>query len=147
MATADIDIHTTVGRLVADRPSRARLFQQLGIDFCCGGRKPLADACRAKGLDPQAVLQTLVADEQADPPGAVDAAKLSLTELCDHIELTHHAYLRRELPRLDAMIVRVTDVHGVRCPWVRDVLTLQEVRDLTRWASDRRNPHPRLGRP
>jgi iron-sulfur cluster repair protein YtfE (RIC family) len=29
---------------------------------------------------------------------------MGLTELADHIEATHHAYLREELPRLDAMI-------------------------------------------
>lgn len=121
-----LDIHTTVGELVADRPSRSRVFQQLGIDFCCGGKKPLEDACRDKGLDPQTVLQTLLASEQTVGSSEIDAAKLSLTELCDHIEQTHHAYLKQELPRLRPMIAKVAAVHGDRCPWMRDVTDVFE---------------------
>lgn len=126
MTTASIDILTTVGQLVADRPSRSRVFQQLGIDFCCGGKQSLEEACRARGLDPRTVLQTLLAGEKSDPVGCVDVAKLSLTELCDHIEQSHHSYLRLELPRLREMIVRVVAVHGQRRPWMRDVLAVFE---------------------
>jgi regulator of cell morphogenesis and NO signaling len=122
MTTLDTSI--TVGQLVADRPSRSRVFQQLGIDFCCGGKKPLEEVCRAKGLDPNTVLRTLLAgeNETTGADNTADAARMSLTELCDHIEGTHHAYLRSELPRLQQMIARVAAVHGDRYPWMRDVL-------------------------
>lgn len=130
-----IDTATTVGDLVVQRPSRSRIFQKLGIDFCCGGKKSLADACRGKGLDPASVLQVLLASEAAAPDadasgsvsasgggGGGDPATMSLTELCDHVQATHHAYLKEELPRLHAMIHKVAAVHGDRCPWMRDVL-------------------------
>lgn len=122
MTTLDTSI--TVGQLVVDRPSRSRVFQQLGIDFCCGGKKPLEEACRAKGLDPNTVLRTLLAGE-SNAPGAdhtVDAAKMTLAELCDHIENTHHDYLRHELPRLHQMIHKVAAVHGGNYPWMLEVL-------------------------
>lgn len=111
----------TVGALVAERPARSRIFQQLGIDFCCGGKKPVEQACREKGLDPATVLAMLdLAD--AGPSGeVVDAAAMSMTELADHIEATHHAYLRRELPRLQQMIDKVSAVHGDHFPWVREI--------------------------
>ncbi|QDV86197.1 hemerythrin domain-containing protein [Stieleria magnilauensis] len=41
---------------------------------------------------------------------------MSLTELADHIETTHHAYLREELPRLDFMTEKVARVHGDKEP-------------------------------
>lgn len=121
MTTPDISI--TVGQLVADRPSRSRVFQQLGIDFCCGGKKPLEEVCLAKGLDPNTVLQTLLASESGTTgtDNAADAAKMTLTELCDHIESTHHDYLRRELPRLHQMINKVAAVHGGNYPWMIEV--------------------------
>lgn len=115
-----ITVETTVGQLVADRPSRSRLFQKLGIDFCCGGKKPLAEVCASKGLDAQSVLQVLLASE-TDGPREVDAAAMGLADLCDHIEATHHAYLRHELPRLEMMINKVASVHGDRFPWMREV--------------------------
>jgi len=48
-----------------------------------------------------------------------------LTALADHIEATHHAYLRTELPRLCTLTSKVASVHGdkdVRLAAVRDTL-------------------------
>lgn len=114
-------IETTVGELVAQRPGRSRVFQQLGIDFCCGGKKSLAEACGAKGLDPSTVLTTLLAAEQGAVSDERNWMGESLTSLADHIEQTHHAYLRQELPRLSAMVRKVAMVHGDRYPWMREI--------------------------
>lgn len=107
-----ITIDTTVGELVRAAPVRARIFEKLGIDFCCGGKKPLAEVCQAKGLDPATVLTMLVALDSAPDPALVDADALGLGALCDHIEQAHHDYLREELPRLDFMTRKVAAVHG-----------------------------------
>ncbi len=106
-------IHDTVGAIVARRPALSRVFEQEGIDYCCGGKKALDEVCREKGVDPAGLLAKLEASASAltDEP-VVDAAAMSLAELADHIEETHHAYLRRELPRLDAMTEKVASVHG-----------------------------------
>ena len=52
---------TTVGDIVRAQPSRSRIFEGLGIDYCCGGKKPLAEVCKAKGLDPATVVAMLAA--------------------------------------------------------------------------------------
>jgi len=104
---------TTVGELVKDRPARSRIFEQLQIDYCCGGKIPLAEACAKKGLDADDVLSRIQqADADADDASLVDADAMGLAELADHIEQTHHAYLREELPRLDFMTRKVAAVHG-----------------------------------
>jgi regulator of cell morphogenesis and NO signaling len=46
----------SVGRLVAERPSRSRVFERLGIDYCCGGKWPLGESCERLGLDAGRVL-------------------------------------------------------------------------------------------
>lgn len=106
-------VHDTVGAIVAQRPALSRVFEQEGIDYCCGGKKALDEVCREKGLDPAGLLAKLEAhaSTRADE-SVVDAAAMSLSELADHIERTHHAYLRRELPRLYAMTEKVASVHG-----------------------------------
>lgn len=106
-----LDAQTTVGDLVKDRPARSRIFEQLKIDYCCGGKLPLAEACAKKGLDAEVVLGQ-IADADARDEGFADADAMGLTELADHIEQTHHAYLRAELPRLDFMTRKVAAVHG-----------------------------------
>jgi len=105
---------STIGSLVAAKPSRSRIFEQLGIDYCCGGKIPLSEACQKKGLDTSTVVKMLVAMDSAasNPADAVNPATMSLSDLADHIEHTHHAYLREELPRLDAITEKVARVHG-----------------------------------
>jgi regulator of cell morphogenesis and NO signaling len=113
-------IETSVGELVAVRPSRSRVFQRLGIDFCCGGKLSLAEACRRRGLDAGHTLDVLLHEHSAPLEGP-DPATMRLSDLCDHIEATHHAPLREELPRLIALVRKVATVHGDSHPWVREI--------------------------
>jgi regulator of cell morphogenesis and NO signaling len=115
-------LDSTVGRLVAENPARARVFEKHRIDYCCGGKLPLAEACERRKLD----YATVVADlEAVDLAGAeivlTNWGRAPLGELADHIVATHHAYLAQELPRLDAMGARVAKVHGHHAPEVIDL--------------------------
>lgn len=113
-------IETTVGDLVAQRPGRSRVFEKLGIDFCCGGKKSLSEACATKGLDAETVLTILLAAEAGTGSDERNWENASLSDLADHIEQTHHTYLKRELPRLRAMVRKVAAVHGNHHPWMRE---------------------------
>jgi regulator of cell morphogenesis and NO signaling len=117
MQTLDID--QTVGQLVREKPNRSRVFEALNIDYCCGGKVRLEDACRRKGVEVERVLRQLAesdADVGASPDALINADEMQLTELADHIESTHHAYLKNELPRLDQITEKVARVHGDRDP-------------------------------
>lgn len=116
-----ISTDTTVGDIVREVPARSRIFESLGIDFCCGGKKPLAEACRAKNLDPLTVVTMLNALGEAKESHLADADSMTLSQLCDHIEVAHHEYLRQELPRLDFMTRKVAAVHGDHEPRLHEV--------------------------
>ena len=109
-------LDTTVGQLVTERPARARIFESLGIDYCCGGKKPLAQAIAEKGLDEKAILGVLDAFDDASPVAEKNWGEASLSELADHIEATHHAYLKTELPRLEFLVNKVANRHGPHNP-------------------------------
>lgn len=102
----------TVGEIVAERPSQARIFQAFGIDFCCQGGRTLREACTLKGIEIESVLEQLEAGsaEKAEPEN--NPALLPPVELIKYIVENHHEYLRNELPRLQAMSERVSKVHG-----------------------------------
>jgi regulator of cell morphogenesis and NO signaling len=114
-------IHDTVGAIVRDRPSLSRLFEQAKVDYCCGGKKTLEEACRQVGIDPQVFLAQLEASVTSDEEPEVNVATLSLTELADRIEQTHHAYLHSELPRLEKMTAKVAAVHGDKEPRLHQI--------------------------
>lgn len=126
MSLTHVTPETTVGELVRAVPARARLFEKLGIDYCCGGKKPLAEVCRGKQLDAGTVVAMLAALDGAPDTAEADPEAMSLAGLCDHIERAHHDYLREELPRLDFMTRKVAAVHGEHEPRLRDVRRMFE---------------------
>src|SRR5512146_1401727 len=81
----------TIGEMVAERPSRARVFEKFGIDYCCGGKQSLENACRQKGLDAASVAKALEAFEQSDQSGGEQSwATAPLADLIQHILDKHH---------------------------------------------------------
>jgi regulator of cell morphogenesis and NO signaling len=119
---------TPVGQVVARVPATARVFELVGIDYCCGGGRTLAEAAAAKGLDPDRLLAALLAvgPGPAGDPTARDWTRAPLAEVVAHIERTHHVFLRRELPRLTPIVSRVVEVHGKAHP---ELLRLKEIYD------------------
>jgi regulator of cell morphogenesis and NO signaling len=100
--------------MVTAHPRLARELERRGLDYCCGGRRTIAEACRAVGLDPETVAADLAAVN--DPSDAEPWATMGIDELVDHIEAVHHRYLWDELPRLTALLDKVVGVHGSRHP-------------------------------
>lgn len=108
-----LDPNQTVGDFVRQNPNRARVFESLKIDYCCGGKISLSRACEKRGINAEAVLEQIQACDAAnEPTELVDVDSMTLTELADHIQATHHAYLKEELPRLEFMTEKVSRVHG-----------------------------------
>lgn len=120
----------SVGELVRQRADRARVFERLGIDYCCGGGRSLTEVCAERNLDVEAVLRELDKVDQ-EPRTGLNFSSLGLTELADHIEKVHHAYLKQELPRLEFLTRKVADAHERHHP------QLHQLREVYRsFASD-----------
>jgi regulator of cell morphogenesis and NO signaling len=104
----------TVAEIAANSLAAVRVFERLGIDYCCGGKRPLADACRDKGHDLSSVLRELDAAMSATPSPVHDWSTAPLRELINHIIAAHHEYLRRELAPLGARLDKVYRVYNER---------------------------------
>jgi regulator of cell morphogenesis and NO signaling len=105
----------TVGDMVAADFRTAEVFERFGIDFCCGGRRSFNDACRIAAVDPGVVLKALNAISRRHPEGD-DVATWPLDRLIDHIEDSHHAYVRRALPSIARHLMKLVEAHGSRHP-------------------------------
>lgn len=107
---------TPLGDLVTAHPYLASTLDELGLDYCCGGRRSLAEATFERDLDLGDVLADMLAEVASNADGSQrpEWADLGPAEMVDHLEATHHAYLDRALPRLVALAAKVADVHGDR---------------------------------
>jgi regulator of cell morphogenesis and NO signaling len=107
----------TVAAIATAAPATIRVFQQHQIDFCCGGKVALQQACAAKGLSAESLLGELRA---ALTPQAteIDWSQASLTSLVRHIQGRYHAHLRAQIPYLDALLAKVIRRHGEHLPAV-----------------------------
>lgn len=111
-----ITADTTVGRLATESPLATRVFARHGIDYCCGGGRPLAVVCAEKGLNADDLLSEI---ENEISPARNDNRRWDLApldELIDHILAVYHVPLWEELPRLEAMAQKVYRVHADKEP-------------------------------
>ncbi len=110
--------NATLAELAIRIPAASRVFRRHGLDYCCSGHRALADACRAKDIDPGVVLAELERESTAASADVPSFEGRSERELVDHILERYHATLKAELPELIAMAERVEMRHGEKraCP-------------------------------
>jgi|SRR5581483_11326293 len=104
----------TVREVALEFPQATRIFEKLGIDYCCGGNKSLDEACAASNLSVDQVLDSLEMAEQAARADQKerDWQVEPLAEVIAHINSTHHKYTREEIARLRPLLDKVYSVHG-----------------------------------
>lgn len=128
-------IKKTVGELTAELPGAAKVFESYGIDYCCGGKQQLEQACAGKGISAEAVVAALAraqrdAQERAE---FVNWQDEPLDKLIDHILNVHHVYTRETLQRIEALLTKVLAKHSDNHPELKLVGALfsQLQADLT----------------
>ena len=109
---------TRIGDIVLEYPATMRIFEELNVDYCCGGHRSLADACAHAGSPLPAVLARLEGLEALAPAASDPGVWLTapLTDLIAHIEATHHVFTRSELARVAPLMAKVLQVHGAHHP-------------------------------
>jgi regulator of cell morphogenesis and NO signaling len=112
--TDEITITKSVAELVIKHPETRKPLEEMGIDYCCGGKHSLKEACESAGLSPQEVVDRLEKVIETSGGGKSEHKNLdniSLKELIDHIINEHHAFLKKELPRLKGLREKVYRAH------------------------------------
>ncbi|MGV3527443.1 MAG: iron-sulfur cluster repair di-iron protein [Flavisolibacter sp.] len=119
----DVDGGETVGEIAAKDLRKAEVFKKYGIDFCCGGKKSLKQACEEKGLDVE-----IVEAELENPVVTVSSANnyngWEPDFLADYIYNQHHVYYYNEMPVIRQLAMKVTQHHGDNHPELRHVYSL-----------------------
>jgi regulator of cell morphogenesis and NO signaling len=111
-----IQSDSRVGEIATEHPMATKVFHRHGIDFCCGGGRPLSEACATRGVDAGLVLEEIKKELETTSEPQKRWDQEPLDDMIDHILVTYHEPLGEELPRLEAMATKVNEVHGAAYP-------------------------------
>lgn len=111
----------TIGEIVADDYRTARVFEDHGIDFCCGGKIALSEICRDKGIELAVIERELAAVKVASLDRSLNYSAWELPFLMDFIVNTHHAYLHENMVQIAGDTRKIAEVHGSNHPEVLEI--------------------------
>jgi len=114
----------TVREIATELPQSTRLFEKLRIDYCCGGHRPLSEACASAGVDVDNVMAMLGEVTQSEDTSELDFQNIPIPELITYILDTHHIFTKSEIERLQALTDKVIAAHGANHP---ELLHLREL--------------------
>jgi len=118
----DVSTTTTIGDVVAGDLRSAAVFARYGIDFCCGGRRSIEDACRSRGISPEIVLRDLESiAHRHETAQSDDMTTWPLDRVIDHIVTNHHSYVRRQIAVIQAYVDKLAAKKSERFPAMRQI--------------------------
>jgi len=114
----------SIGEIVASDFRAASVFKEAGIDFCCGGKMSLEEACSQKGIDKTAIMDRLESLESEPEDVAHNFKEWDPGFLCDYIVNTHHKFVLKSIPELEFYTRKIASVHGDHHPELLEVEAL-----------------------
>jgi len=109
-------ISSRIGDIVADNYHSAGVFKEFGIDFCCGGGVSLKKACEKRNIDIARVVAKLNLLHKSDVESDQNYNAWEPGYLIDHIEKTHHNFVKTKTVEIAAYAEKVARVYGERNP-------------------------------
>lgn len=106
----------SIGKIAAEDYRKALVFKEFGLDFCCGGKKTLAEAAKEKGIDKEVIQKELDAVEAQGNDNIQDFSKWEISELIDYVVNKHHEYIKERTPEILAILTKVVNVHSSAHP-------------------------------
>lgn len=117
-----VDKRQTVREIAINNPATVRVFERLGIDYCCAGKRPLEEACDRAKVPVDALVEELnQLTATSVTPDERQWTEAALTDLAAHIGKCHHRYVCEETPRLEALLHKVVGRHGEAHPELKAI--------------------------
>src|SRR5690606_34028510 len=113
-----------VGEVVAKNYRTAKVFKDYQIDFCCNGNKTIADACAAKNIDSNKIIEELHRVQSSNNSDTIDYNSWPIDLLADYVEKKHHRYVEEKIPEILPLLNKIVSVHGKRHPELEKIADL-----------------------
>lgn len=114
----------TVGEIVTNDIRTSAAFKKAGIDFCCGGKQSLTEACKEKGIDVSKLENEILKISEEPINEFMNFKNWDPVFLSDYIVNTHHKFVVKNLPDLVFYTQKIANVHGDNHPELNEVADL-----------------------
>ena len=104
-----------IGEIVAQNFHTANIFENFGLDFCCGGKKTISNACSEKGINPDNVITELSKIGEQNG-AATHFDRWEADFLVDYIVNNHHSYVITATHTIEHHLDKVVEAHGEKSP-------------------------------
>ncbi len=114
----------SIGEIVAEDYRTAQVFENHGIDYCCGGNVTLQVGCQEKGIDPAILTEEIEAVKKDKIDRSQDYASWDMSFLIDYIINVHHTYLKENTGQITGYTRKIASVHGAHHPEVIEIASI-----------------------
>src|SRR4051812_3185079 len=119
----DISQNTLASIVIASHRA-VPVLEKHHLDFCCKGKRTLADACKEKGLDTSAIVAELQSVNGHEPARHLPFTLMTAEQLVAYIVTNHHYYIVQSMPVIYGHLEKVASKHGDRFPYMKEVFRL-----------------------
>ena len=113
----------TLATIVTNNHFTVPVLEKYDLDFCCKGKRTLADACTEKGISIEAISEELEKSSEI-PTTKMPFTEMTAEQLISYILIHHHFYVKQSMPTIIGHLEKVAAKHGDRFPYMPEVLSL-----------------------
>ncbi len=114
-------VEETIGAIAAKDLRKAAVFSKYDLDFCCDGKKSIAEACEGAGVPVEKVREELDHLPEQSVSADRDFSNWDLGFLSDYIVNVHHKYVTDSIPVLTDLSQKVTSRHEAAHPELNEI--------------------------
>ena len=111
----------TLASIVTHNHQVVPVLERYNLDFCCKGKRTLAQACAEKGLKIESITEELRSLSGITGKQQMPFIEMDAVQLISYIIIHHHFYVKQSMPTIIAHINKVATKHGDHYPYMRDV--------------------------
>ena len=100
------------------------VLEKYNLDFCCKGKRTLAEACAEKGLSVKTISQELEKATAELQSNKMPFTQMNGEQLISYILIQHHFYVKQSMPTILGHLEKVTNKHGDRYPHMVEVFLI-----------------------
>ncbi len=114
----------TLASIVTENHSTVSVLEKYHLDFCCKGKRTLAEACNEKGLSVNEIAEELEKSCLSAKEIKMPFTVMNAEQLISYILIHHHFYVKQSMPTILGHLEKVAAKHGERFPYMVEVFSL-----------------------